>query len=234
MRHIAIKRRADDAERGIGVEHQAERGEFGAAARNQEIGQRRRQRSNSSAERADQAVTREHLGAALIGGAVRQHRMLERHQHAEITAGWIDGADEGDQRNQHKMLDAGKGDAGGGHQARARDQQRPQVVTGRDPADDQGQQRGSQQRCGRDDADRDRVVTERGHVGRQNDDSKTVAEATQTPCDIKQPDQRVGGGGFWFSRDIGHPSVHAPSSTRREVRRAWTADRLTGSLLRPR
>ena len=39
VRHVAIKRRAGDTERGIGIEHQAERAEFGAAARDEEIGQ---------------------------------------------------------------------------------------------------------------------------------------------------------------------------------------------------
>ena len=144
VRHVAIKRRAGDTERGIGIEHQPERAEFGAAARDEEIGQRGRQRSNGGAERADQAVAREHLGAALIRGAVRQHRVFERHQHAKIAAGRIDGSDEGDQRDQNKMLDAGKGDAGRRHEARARDQQRPQVMARRDPACDQRQQRRSQ------------------------------------------------------------------------------------------
>ena len=183
--------------------------------RNQEIGQRRRERARRGAERADQAVACKHLRAALVGRALRQHRVLERHQHAEIAAGRVDGADKGDQRNQDEMLDAGKRKAGRRHQARAEDQQRAQIVARRDPADDQRQQRRSEQRGGRDDADRDGVVTQRRHVGRQDDDGKAIAEAAQAPRDVEQRDQRVGGGGFWFSRDIGHACVHAPSSTRR-------------------
>ncbi len=43
-----------------------------------------------------------------------------------------------------EMLDAGKGEAGSRHQTCAKDQQRPQVMTWRDPARDQRQQCGSQ------------------------------------------------------------------------------------------
>ena len=133
------------------------------------------------------------------------------------------------------MLDAGKCKSGRRHQARARDQQRPQIMARRDPACDQGQQRRSEQRCGRDNADRDGVVTERRHVGRQNDDGKTVAEAAQAPRDIEQRDQRVSGGGFRFGRDTGHAvGVHAQSSTRRVCAELGRRGRLTGSLLHPR
>ena len=122
MRDVTVKRGAGDADRGIGIEHQAERGEHRTPAGDKQIGQRRRQRACRRAERADQAVTREHLGAALIGSAMREHGMLERHQHAEIAAGRIDGADKGDQHDQDEMLDTRERNSGGRHQARAEHQ----------------------------------------------------------------------------------------------------------------
>jgi hypothetical protein len=66
-------------------------------------------------------------------------------------------------------------------------------VTRRDPACDQRQQRRSQQRCGRDDADCYGVVAQRRHIGRQNDDGETVAKAAQAARDIEQLDQRGSG-----------------------------------------
>jgi hypothetical protein len=65
--------------------------------------------------------------------------MFERHQHAEIAARRIDGADEGDERDQHEMLDIRKGETRRHHQARTEDQERAQVVVRRDPANAQRQ-----------------------------------------------------------------------------------------------
>ena len=85
--------------------HEAECGELRAAGGDKKIRQRGRERAGGGAQRADQAVAREHLRAALVAGAMRQHGMFERHQHAEIAARRIDGADERDHRDQHKVLD---------------------------------------------------------------------------------------------------------------------------------
>ena len=204
---MAIKRRAQYPERSIRIKHQAERAERGAAVRNQEIGQGRRKRAGGGAERPDQAVARKHLGPAVVGRALRQHRVFERNQHAKIAARGVDGADERHEHDQDEVLDARKCKAGRRHQTRAKDQQRAQIMARRDPACDQRQQRGSQQRRSRDDADSDGVVAQRRHIGRQNDDGEAVAKAAQAPRDIKQRDQRVSGGGLWFSRDIGHSCV---------------------------
>ena len=213
MRHVAIERGAQYPERSIRIKHQAERAERGAAVRNQEIRQGCRKRAGGGAERPDQAVARKHLGPAVVGRALRQHRVLERNQHAEIAAGGVDGADERDERDQDEVLHGRKRKAGGGHQTCAKDQERAQIMARRDPACDQRQQRRSQQRGGCNDADSYGGVAQRRHVGRQNDDGKTVAEATQTPRHIKQRDQRGSGGSPRFSRDIGHSSV--PVTARR-------------------
>ncbi len=75
------------------------------------------------------------------------------------------------------MLDAGKGDPGCRHQACAEHQERAQIMAWRDPAHDQRQQRGSEQRGGRNQADGYGVVTQRRHIGRQDDDGKAVAKS---------------------------------------------------------
>ena len=199
MRHLAIEQRARDAERGIGIEHRAEGGDRRGAMRCQEIRHRGGERSRGRAKRADQAVAREDLRPALVGRVLRQHGMLQRHEHAEIAAGRIDGADEGDQRDQEKMLDIRECQSRRRHQARAEDQQRAQIVPRRDPADPQRKCGRAEQRRGGHQADRGGVIAERGHVGRQHDDGKAVAEAAQAPRRIQQRDQ----GGIDGSSGIG-------------------------------
>src|SRR5882757_7048397 len=88
------------------------------------------------------------------------------------------------------MLDIRKGKPGERGQGRAKNQQRAEVVTRSDPAHDQGKQRGSQQRHRRHDADRNGIVAKRGHVGRQDDDGKTVAEPAQAACGVEQGNER--------------------------------------------
>jgi hypothetical protein len=183
--------------------------------RNQKIRQGCRKRAGGGAERPDQAVARKHVGPAVVGGALRQHRVFERHQHAEIAARGVDGADERHKHDQNEMLHARKCKAGRRHQTCAKDQERAQVVTRRDPARYQCEQRRAEQRCGRDDADRDGVVSECRHVGRQNDDGETVPEAAQGARGIEQRDQRSSGGSLWFSRDIGHSWVPVTVTARR-------------------
>ena len=72
------------------------------------------------------------------------------------------------------------------HQTCAKHQERAQIMAWRDPAHDQRQQRRSQQRGGRNDADRHGVVAQRRHIGRQDDDGEAVAEAAQASRDIEQ------------------------------------------------
>ena len=117
--------------------------------------------------------------------------MLQRHQHAEIAAGRIDGADEGDGRDQHELLDIGKGKPGRRGQRGAEQHQRADVVAWRDKTDHERQHRGAEQRGGRHQADARGVVAERGHVGRQDDDGETVAEAAQGPGEIECDDVDV-------------------------------------------
>jgi hypothetical protein len=219
MRSLAVEQRANHAECGIAIEHPAERSELRAAGCDQKIRQRGRERSGGGAERADQAVARKDVRAPLVGGGARQHRMLQRHGDAEIAAGGIDGADEGGERDQHKMLDIGECESRGRHQAGAKQQQCAQVEMRRDPADDERQQCGAEQRGGGDNADGGRTEAEHGQVGRQDDDGKAVAKTAQRACGIEQRNQRGAGRRFRLS---GYARVHAQSSTPGVVRRAWT------------
>ncbi len=190
MRDTAIERGAEDTERRIRVKHQPERAESRVSSRNEQIGQRRRERACRGGERANQAVAGKDLRAAFVRAAVCQHGVFERHQHAEIAAGWVDGADEGDQHDQNKMLGARKCHTGRRHQAGAEHQQRAQIMARRDPADDQRQKRRAQERRRCDDADCDGVIAQQRHVGRQDDDRKTVSETAQASRDIEQRNQR--------------------------------------------
>ncbi len=110
MRHKAIKRRADDAQRGIGSRTSNGMRRV-ACCRLQQGDRAARPRANPPRCRA----RRSGCSAQTPGcGAHRSrhapaHGMLERHQHAEIPAGSVDRADERDKRDEHRMLDsAGK------------------------------------------------------------------------------------------------------------------------------
>ena len=97
--------------------------------RGQKVRHRGRERAGSARERADQAVAGEGARAVAIGDALRQHGVLERHQHAEIAGRRIDRAEESDEQDERDVLEAGKSEPGRDHQAGAGDQQRAQVVT---------------------------------------------------------------------------------------------------------
>jgi hypothetical protein len=78
--------------------------------------------------------------------------------------------------------------SGAGHETGADQEQGPQVVARRDRSDGQRQQRGAEQRGGGDDPNLHRVVADRGQIGRQDDDGKTIAKAAHPARGVEQRD----------------------------------------------
>ena len=220
MRQASVQRGTQHAERRIGVEHQLERADPVDAERAGKIRQCGGERAGRGRQRADQAVAGEGARALLVGDAVRQHGVLQRHQHAEVAGRRIDGADERHQRDQDDVLEVGESQPRQHHQQRAAEQERAQVVARRDHADGERQQRGAEQRSRRDDADLHRIVADRAQIGRQDDDGKAIAKAAQPARGVEQRDigpprdRRPGGG--TVDQDVVHgcsvivPSAHRP------------------------
>src|ERR1017187_9195512 len=91
-----------------------------------------------------QAVARECVRPLMVGDAVRQHGMLERHQHAKVAGRRIDRAGKSYNRDEREMIEIRKRKTGGGHQDRAAQKQITQVVPRCEEPDGEGNQRGSQ------------------------------------------------------------------------------------------
>src|SRR5215472_16599827 len=86
------------------------------------------------------------------------------------------------------MLGIWKGDTGRRGQRGTEQHQRADVVARRDHADGERQQRGPEQRGGGDYPDRGGIEAERRHIGGQNDDRETVAEAAETASEVEAKD----------------------------------------------
>ena len=154
-------------------------------------------RAGRHRERADQAVAREGARALLVGDAVRQHGVLERHQHAEVAGRRIDRADERDERDEGDVLESSETRArcmpSGTRppSSRVRRSWRGATtptasVSSAVPSSDAV---ATMPIC-------DRVVTDRGQIGRQDDDGEAVAEAAHAARGIEQQDigRRPGAG----------------------------------------
>ena len=147
--------------------------------------QGRGQRADGRRQRADQAVAGKDRGAVAVGGLFGQQRMLQRNQHAEIAAGRIDAADEGDQQDRRESFCRRKNQAGEDDQSGAGEKQVSQFKARCDEARDQGQSGRSQQRSAGDDADLLRAKADHREVDRQDDDRKAVAEPAQASRSVK-------------------------------------------------
>ena len=97
--------------------------------------------------------------------------------HADVAGCRIDGADEGDQRDESKMLGARHRRSRRYHQSRACEKKRAQVVTRRQDSNGQCQGCRSEQRRGGNNSDLERAETKQSEIGRQNDGGETVAKS---------------------------------------------------------
>jgi hypothetical protein len=138
--HAPIKRCGQQTEHAIEAEHQLESSDPADAGDHQHVGNGGAERAGRSRHGADQAVARKHPRAVAVGHITRQHGLLERHQHADVAARWIDGADEGDDDDQQQIFDV-EHDAGRRHQHGAGYQQVAQFIARRDDANAERQQR---------------------------------------------------------------------------------------------
>ena len=66
-------------------------------------GKRCRERPEGGDERADQAVAREGRRALAVADDARQHRVLERQEHAHVAARRIERADKGDEQQRPEV-----------------------------------------------------------------------------------------------------------------------------------
>ncbi len=179
MRQKPVKRRADHAERRIGIEHRGKRADPAPAIGDHEFRRGGRQRAARAGKRANEAVAREDAGALMIGGFARQHGMLGGNHEADIAGGRIDRADERDREDESERLEGGKNQTRHRHQERAAQKDVAQIEPRRETADAEREQCRTEQRRRRDNADRDRIEAERRQISRQYDDGETVAEAAR-------------------------------------------------------
>ena len=118
---------------------------------------------------------------------------------------------------------AGKASAGRGHQHRTGEQHAAQFITRREVADREREQRRSEQRGGRHDADDNGIEAERRKIGGQNNDGEAVAKPARGPRGEQDGDVAT--------PCVGRPVCHlrmtrklfrpcAISSTHRVLRRA--------------
>ena len=178
----AIERGGQETEHAIATKHQLERRDPADAGIHEHIGHGGAERTRRARHGADQAIAREHSRAVAVGHVARQHGLLERHQHADVAARRIDGADEGDGDDQQQIFDV-EHDAGRRHQHGAGNQQVAQLIARGDDTDAEREQRRAKQRGRRHDADLDRAETDRHQIGRQHDGGKTVAKTADAAGD---------------------------------------------------
>ena len=155
--------------------------------RHQQVGRGGGERAGGGRERADQAVARERARAVGVGDAARQHRVLERHQHAGVAGLRIDGADERHQQHEGDVLDLREHDPGRDHQRGAEHQH--------DCADHAAARRSRPRASAATSraAPRSRRMpistgreADRREIGRQDDDGEAVAEAAHAARGIEQ------------------------------------------------
>ena len=115
--------------------------------------------------------------------------MLERHQHADVAARRIDGADESDDGDPDEIL-AGQAEAGRDHQGRAGEQQVAQLVARGEHADAEREKRRAEERRRRDDADFGGAEADRHQIGRQHDGGEAVAETAHAARHEQQQNVR--------------------------------------------
>src|SRR5262249_36970791 len=152
----------------------------------EEIGHRRRKRAGRTRKRSDETVAREGAGTFVVGSASGKHRVLERYENAEVAARRIDRADEANCGDKPAALDSRKSDSGKCHQGCAKQEQIAEIVSRRDKADGERQQRGAEKRNSRDEANFDGIEADPREVSGQQDDCESIAKATQAARGIEQ------------------------------------------------
>ena len=105
--------------------------------------------------------------------------MFQRHEDADAAGGRIDRAGKGDDQEQRVIVDDGKGDASGDHQAGSREQKLAVIVARADKADADSQEGGAKERSRGNNANLQRIEAEREQIDRQEDGYEAVAEITQ-------------------------------------------------------
>ena len=101
--------------------------------------------------------------------------------HADVAGCGVDRADEGNEREEHKMLGAGERYSSCDHQAGANDEQRAQVVARSNQSDSEREHGRAEQRGGRDKSDLDRAEPQRREIGRQDERREPVAKSPRCP-----------------------------------------------------
>ena len=172
-------------------EHRLQRGDRHASGPRRDLGQPRRQRADRADQRADEAVAREDRGALAVVDDVREHRLLERQEHADVAARWIERADDGDEQQRPEIGDDARSPSRSPPSARspraaACDSEAMGVQT-----DGERQHAGAEQRAGRDDADLEGTEPELEQIDRQQQADEAVAERAQAAT---QSTRRTTGG----------------------------------------
>ena len=122
---------------------------------------------------------------------MRKGCLLERHMHADVAGGGIDGPHEGDERDENEMLDGGKRNTGRHHEPGTADQQRAQLVARGNQPDCERKQRRAKQGRGRHHADLERRKAELREISRQEDGRESIPHSARRACREEQQDFRA-------------------------------------------
>jgi hypothetical protein len=117
---------------------------------------------------------------------MRQHRVLDRNENADIARRGVDGAKERHPNYDGEYVGIGKRNAGRQHRRRAGEEQAAQVETRRNETDAQREDCGSEKRRRGDEPDLARVEAALRQISRQHDDGEAIPEPAQGTRGVEQ------------------------------------------------
>ena len=187
--NASVDEAAEQSKARIQYKHDPERGELAEAKRRHQLRESRREGASRSRQRPDQAVAGKNPCAIGIVGFVRQHRMLQRHEHADAPCRRIGRARKRHDEEDGVIVDGGERHAGGRHQSGGGQQQPAVVVSGAKKTGCNRQQCGAEQRRCRHDSHLKRPQSKTQQIDRQQYGNEAIAEIAQRP----RPQQTIDG-----------------------------------------
>ena len=177
-----VDHRARQADRGVEQEHALhERKRRRTRPSHDDIGQRRQQRARGAHQRAGKAVAHEEGRAVPVAHRLGEQGLLERQEDADVAGRGIDGSDKGDEQQGPEGLQARETQARRDHQSGGGQQRPAMAEAAGDQAGKQREARRPQQGRGGENADLERIETEREKIGGQQDAHIAVGYRPQCP-----------------------------------------------------
>ena len=146
-----------------------------------------------------------------LAESIREHGVLQGHEHADTAGRGVDRSGERDDQQKRVIVDHGKGHARRDHQAGASQQKAAVIMLPPEETDTDRQQRGTEERRGRDDADLQGRKSEREQIDRQQHGHETIAHVAQgTRCEEEcyrmNPQYQSGSLNLWSLASASWPS----------------------------